>query len=247
MLKKIGITLGIILIAAYMVFAVVYLNPHAEKNTVCEIVQVSVADTLERHYMTEAEIRRMLQNAGLSPVGKRISEINTTAIEDKLAENRLIKRAECYKTIEGTVKIKVYQRIPVLRVFSPNGTYYIDNEGEQMPVPRNFAAYVPVAGGAIESKYARTQLYEFALFLHKDKFWNAQIEQIYVTPNGDVELTPTVGNHQIILGKIADYKENLDKLRLFYEKGLNKVGWNRYSLINLKFKNQVVCTKREKE
>ncbi|MDR3218462.1 MAG: hypothetical protein LBU22_05690 [Dysgonamonadaceae bacterium] len=246
MLKKTGIISGIVLISAYMVFAVVYLNPHAKKNMVCEALRVTVADTLERHYMTATEISRMLQNAGLSPVGKRISEINTTAIEEKLAENRLIKRAECYKTIEGTVKLKVYQRIPILRVFSPKGTYYIDNEGEQMPVPRNFAAYVPVAGGAIESEYARTQLYEFALFLHKDKFWNSQIEQIYVLPNGDVELTPTVGNHQIVLGKIADYKENLAKLRLFYEKGLDEVGWNRYSLINLKFKNQVVCTKREK-
>jgi cell division protein FtsQ len=58
-----------------------------------------------------------------------------------------------------------------------------------------------------------------------------------------VELTPTVGNHQIILGKIADYRENLNKLQLFYEKGLAEVGWNRYSVINLKYKNQVVCTK----
>jgi cell division protein FtsQ len=59
-----------------------------------------------------------------------------------------------------------------------------------------------------------------------------------------VELTPTVGSQQIILGKIENYKENLEKLRLFYEKGLSKVGWNNYSVINLKYKNQVVCTKK---
>ncbi|MDR3267157.1 MAG: hypothetical protein LBT24_06285, partial [Tannerella sp.] len=68
-----------------------------------------------------------------------------------------------------------------------------------------------------------------------------QIAQIYVAQNQDIELSPTVGNHQIILGKISDYRENLDKLQLFYEKGLNKVGWNKYSVINLKYKNQVVC------
>jgi cell division protein FtsQ len=52
-----------------------------------------------------------------------------------------------------------------------------------------------------------------------------------------------VGNHRILLGQIEYYRENLEKLKLFYEKGLNQMGWNQYSIINLKYKNQVVCTK----
>jgi cell division protein FtsQ len=231
------------LLFAYMAFSVAYLNPHAEKNIICDNLQVNVVDTLERHYITDGEITSALKNAGLSPIGKDISVVNTSAIEEKLRENKLIKKAECYKTVNGAVRVKIYQRIPVLRVFSVKGNYYIDTDGEKMPVPRNFAAYVPVASGFIETEYAQTELYKFALFLQRDKFWNSQIEQIYIAPNGDVELTPTVGEHRIILGQIADYKENLDKLRLFYEKGLNKVGWNRYSVINLKYKNQVVCKK----
>ncbi|GHT12669.1 cell division protein FtsQ [Bacteroidia bacterium] len=245
MLKNILLVVIAGLLFAYMTFAVAYLNPNAVKNTVCNDIQLVVVDTLERHYINGNEIINALKNSNLSPVGKEISLINTGAIEDKLEENRLIKRAECYKAVNGTVWIRIYQRIPVLRVFSTKGNYYVDNEGERMPIPRNFAAYVPVASGYIENEYAQTQLYEFALFLQKDKFWNSQIEQIYIAPNGDVELTPTVGNHQIILGKIADHRENLNKLRLFYEKGLDRIGWNRYSVINLKYKNQVVCTKKE--
>ncbi|MDR1436585.1 MAG: cell division protein FtsQ, partial [Candidatus Symbiothrix sp.] len=67
--------------------------------------------------------------------------------------------------------------------------------------------------------------------------------QIYVAPNKDIELTPRVGNHQIILGKLEDCEEHLEKLKVFYEKILNKVGWNKYSKINLKYKNQIVCTR----
>jgi cell division protein FtsQ len=245
MVKNILLVSTAVLLFAYMTFAVAYLNPQAGKNTICKELQVNVVDTMERHYITSGEIAASLKNAGLSPIGKDITAINTSTIEAKLAENKLIKRVECYKAVDGTVKIKIYQRIPVLRVFSTKGNYYVDNEGERMPIPGNFAAYVPVASGHIENEYAQTKLYEFALFLQKDKFWNSQIEQIYVAPNGDVELSPTVGNHQIVLGKIENYRENLDKLRLFYEKGLDKVGWNRYSVINLKFKNQVVCTKNE--
>jgi cell division protein FtsQ len=37
----------------------------------------------------------------------------------------------------------------------------------------------------------------------------------------------------------------LENLKLFYQKALPKVGWERYSSINLKYKNQIVCTIKE--
>ena len=245
MLKKIIIISAVVILLAYLAFTVFYMNPHSEKHLICKDVRIEIVDTLDRHYLKDSDIASLLAKAKLSPVGKELSAVNMEAIETKLTENRLIKRAECYKTIDGTVRIKVYQRDPVLRIFSTKGSYYIDNSGEKMPVPDNFAAYVPIASGFIDDDYAKKQLFEFVSFLQQDKFWNSQIKQIYVNENGDVELTPAVGNHQIILGKIEDYKENLEKLRLFYEKGLSKVGWNNYSVINLKYKNQVVCTKQE--
>ena len=243
MFKKILIITVTTLLLAYLVFAIVSLNPKAEKEMVCSGVRVEVMDKLENQYIGEKEVMSMLDKAKINPEGANFSAINMEAIENTLKENRLIKRAECYKTVNGEVRIKVFQRTPVLRVIANKGNYYIDNEGEIMPVPNNFSAYVPIATGFIEEEFAKKQLYEFTLFLQKDKFWNAQIEQIYVSPKLDIELTPRVGNHQIILGKIEDYPENLAKLKLFYEKGLNKVGWNKYSKINLKYKNQVVCTK----
>jgi len=244
MLKKITLILVAVIILAYLLFVVLYLNPHSKKALICKNIRIDVVDTLDRHYLNTDDIANSLAKAGLSPVGKELPTVNIAAIENKLKENRLIKRAECYKTIDGTVRIKVYQREPVFRVFSTKESYYIDSEGEKMPVPDNFAAYLPVASGFIDDDYAKKQLFEFVSFLQQDKFWNYQIKQIYVNQNGDVELTPAVGNQQIILGKIEDYKENLEKLRLFYEKGLSKVGWNKYSVINLKYKNQVVCTKK---
>ena len=245
LIKKITLIFVALLLLTYLLFSVFYLNPQLREDMVCNELRIEIVDTLERHYMTVDDIRNSIEKAGLSPVGKALTTVNTSAIEEKLKENRLIKRADCYKTIDGSVRIKIFQREPIIRVFSNKGNYYVDSEGEIMPVPDNFAAYLPVASGFIEDEYAKSQLYEFALFLQRDKFWNSQIKQIYVASNSDVELTPVVGGHQIILGKMEDYKENLEKLRLFYEKGLSKVGWNRYSVINLKYKNQVVCTKKD--
>jgi cell division protein FtsQ len=245
MLKKILLISVVVLLLGYLLFTLLYLNPRAKHDVKCKELRINIVDTLDRHYLTNDAILSAIAKAGLSPVGKNLSAVSTAAIEKKLEENRLIKNAECFKTVDGTVRITIYQRAPILRIFSTKGSYYVDSEGEKMPVPDNFATYVPVASGFIDDEYAKKQLYEFALFLQQDKFWNSQIKQIYVEPDGDVELTPVVGDQQIVLGKIENYKENLEKLRLFYDKGLSKVGWNKYSVINLKYKDQVVCEKKE--
>lgn len=245
MLKKILIISFAFILASYIAFAILFLNPTMNEDIKCKGIKVEVASHTEQVYLNEAQMISFLKQRKLDPVGKNLSHIRMDSIENILKENKLIKDAKAYKTIDGSIKVEVFQRTPVLRIISERGNYYIDNEGEIMPVPVHFAAYVPLATGYISEDYARNQLYWFALFLQKNKFWNAQIDQIYIAANKDVELIPRVGNHQIILGKIENYKESLDKLELFYDKGLSKVGWNRYSKINLKFKDQVVCTKRK--
>ena len=245
MIKKILLIVFVFFLTGYLMFAVVFINPKANINNVCKAVKIELVQTDETAYLDEKQIESFLNRSGLNPVGKKLSDIRMETIQKALMENRLIKKVESHKTIDGNVYIKIFSRTPMLRIISDTGNYYIDNEGGIMPIPSNFSAYVPVATGKISEEYAKKQLYSFAIFLKKNKFWNAQIEQIHVTSNLDIELTPRVGNHSIILGKIENYTENLDKLRLFYDKGLNKVGWNRYSVINLKYKNQVVCTKRD--
>jgi cell division protein FtsQ len=82
--------------------------------------------------------------------------------------------------------------------------------------------------------------------LQKDKFWNAQIEQINVLPTREIELIPLVGDQTIFMGTIYNYEKKLSRLKRFYTEAMNKVGWNKYSRINLEFDNQIICTKKGK-
>ncbi|MDR0505357.1 MAG: hypothetical protein LBH32_00855 [Dysgonamonadaceae bacterium] len=243
MLKKRLLLAGAVLLSGYFVFIIFYAHPESKSDAVCTKLNIEIKNSTENMYLGINEITQILHKAGIDPVGKVLSEIDAGNIETVLKKNSLIKRAECYKTINGTVNVKVYQRTPILRVMTNNGNYYIDSEAKKMPVPNNFSACLPVATGFIDDDFAQNELYRFTLFLQKNKFWNMQIEQIHVNPNKDIELTPRVGNHQILLGQIENCEENLSKLKLFYEKVLNRMGWNRYSKINLKYKNQIVCTR----
>ena len=81
---------------------------------------------------------------------------------------------------------------------------------------------------------------------NNNPFWDAQIEQIYVTENNEIELIPRIGDNLILLGKIDNFEQKLENLQCLYEQALSKVGWNKYDTINLKYNNQVICSKRDK-
>jgi cell division protein FtsQ len=87
-------------------------------------------------------------------------------------------------------------------------------------------------------------LFKIATYVDKDAFWKAQIEQIFVTAESEYLLIPKIGDHTIVFGTAENMEEKFEKLLLFYKEGLSRVGWEQYKSINVKFKNQVVCTKK---
>ena len=242
MIKVLSIILATLL-SGYIVAASLFLADRKQVSP-CVGVQIVVRDSLDKHFINEADLAQILRKAGLDPMKHRMDEINTEKIEAALQENDMIAKVEAYKTPSGRIKLEVERKMPILRVMTADGGYYIDNQGSTMALSRRYVARVPIANGAIEKELSTTELYEFALFLQNNDFWNNQIEQIFVHPDGDVELIPRVGNHRIILGSFDGFREKLDNLRLFYEQAIPKVGWEKYSIINLKYKNQIVCTKR---
>lgn len=212
----------------------------------CTSFEVEIKNSAEGNKFIETkDIVSYIKDKGLDPTGKQLKNINTNKIEEAIMANQLIKEANVFVTNNRAVKAVIEERKPILRVISSlGGNYYIDNTGNKMPLSNRSTAYLPIATGAIKEEFAKTDLYKFALFLHNDEFWNAQIEQIVVLPNQDIKLIPRVGDHQVILGSVDGCKEKLAKLLTFYQNGLNETGWNKYSVINLKFNKQVVCTKR---
>jgi len=242
-MKKILYIIFALLLVAYIVVAVLFLTEKEQGLTVCEEVEVVVMDSLEKKFLKEKDIIAFLKKDNLYPLNKKISEINTYNIENALLKNDIIESAEVIYTVSGKIKIVISQKMPILRVFSPGGNYYVDKSGKTMPSNLGQAIYVPVASGNIEKSFAVSELYKFALFLQGDDFWNDQIAQIYVRSANDIELTPRVGGHRIIMGSLDNYEKKLKHLRLFYEQVIPKMGWEKYSVINIKYRNQIVCTK----
>lgn len=239
----------------------------AQNNVLCTGISVNINNTDENFFVDETDIKEIIYSKGDSLIGSPISQVNYHRLEELILKNPSVKDVQVYASVEGDVKADVVQRRPVVRIYNTAGeSFYIDETGSAMPLSAKFAARVPVANGSIHESFGGLNLFNvnkieaddslasksmiddiFAVvnFIEKDEFWKAQIQQIYINEKNEIELVPMVGDHKIILGDKKDLDSKFRKLLLLYQKGLSKTGWNQYAVINLKFKNQAICTKKQ--
>ena len=233
----------------------------------CNELVITIVDTLGQSFVEPEDIRLMVLNKFGELKGQTLSSINIALLEKIIANNAFVADAEVFSSVDGKLNIEVRQRRPVVRVVNFNQeSFYIDDKGIFMPLSEKYTARVPLANGYIFHRASERQvsnnnstkdnsvvdtihstmknIFDVAHFVNHDDFWNAQVEQIYVNADGDIELIPRVGRHNIILGNGQDLNDKFDRLFLFYTEGLSKSGWDKYKTINLKFKDQVVCTKK---
>ncbi|NLI72115.1 MAG: cell division protein FtsQ [Bacteroidales bacterium] len=242
-LLKYGLIIGVV--AACLTYAIFACekSANASQKKVCSDIQIFITDYDKKMLISKEEIAILLKQKNLHPIGETLARIHTKSIEDEIEKHPMVRRAECYKSPEGTVYVSIEQRTPILRVVGDEN-YYVDDMRKIMPVSLNHTAYVPIFSGRVTHKMATGSIFDFAQFLSEDKFWGNQIDQININKDMKVELVPRVGNHIIMLGNFDRYEQKLKKLKKFYLYGLNEVGWDSYSKIDLQYRDQVVCTRK---
>ena len=210
----------------------------------CNNVQIQVDTEGDLFFINAEMVEEMIFSKEDSLIGKVYEDINIYLLEEFVNEHPNIKKAELYLTLDGTLSIDVKQREPLVRVFEANESYYLDEEMHQFALSDQYSARVLQVYWE-EITVSRVEILESLIeLIDSDTFLKAQITAIVFDENNELVVYPRVGGHKIILGAAEDFRNKFEKLKIFYRHGLEKVGWNRYSIINLKYHNQVVCTKR---
>ena len=230
---------GIILVVGYVTFAI-WSFSSIDRGVVCRNLEINLLDKEKIQLISQSEIAGLLEGKNLNPIGKTYKRIKTESIEKELLRNPMIKSVECYKTPSGIIYLNVQQRIPRF-IISGKENFYVDADKKIFPVSLNNAVYVPVVSGRVTKTFVTEHLFDFVDYIANNEFWAAQIEQIYVREDQKIELIPRLGDAVIILGKLDNYAEKLDNLYYLYKKGFNIMGWNHYKVIDLQYKNQIVC------
>ncbi|MBK8228876.1 MAG: hypothetical protein IPK70_17070 [Flavobacteriales bacterium] len=257
LLRPLGIALGAL--GALITLGFV---EHSTASAPIADVKVRVLGGEGLHFIDEPAVRRAIVDQG-AVIGTASGQVDLAGLEQRLRAIPCVAGAEAYHDLNGALHVTVRQREPVIRVINADGSsFYIDADGYTMPVEERFTARVPVAMGwlhepgavdgvinvhghdTLTAQYRSDELHRLALFLHHDELWSALIDQVVVAADGQFELVPTVGAQRILIGDGSALEQRFAKLRLFYQHGMPKADWRRYNRIDLRFSDQIVCTKR---
>ncbi len=162
-------------------------------------------------------------------------------LERALNSNPMIKSAEVYVAVNGTLNAEIEQKTPIARVRT-NASYYIDDEGFYMPLSANYSARVPLVTGYVEKNKLKN-VYIVANKISHDEFLKKNVIEINQTINNTIYLRLRQCKFVIQLGSVKSLDKKINNLKAFYQKCLKEKTLNHYKKVNLQFDNQVVCTK----
>lgn len=194
------------------------------------------------YFMTPADIESEIIKV-IGPLAKhKVGDVSCDVVEEVLSRNPFIEKADVYVSGNAKLTAQITQREPVLRVISEGQNFYLDRKGERIPVSRNHTARVHVLTGPAAAAHAKDVL-ELVLYIRQDELMNAFIEQLHLVSASELVLVPKVGNTQILFGKPDRIAEKFENLKVFYSEVVAKTGWNTYSTIDLRFRDQIICKK----
>jgi len=250
-----------VLLVAGLVFLVVFIS-HKHNETICEHFELSIEDQNYDALTNAAELEAIILAATDTIAGKTLNEIDPYDIHNILNENPYIKYADIQTDINGKLKVDVVLRQAIIRVINKAGiSFYIGSEGWLMPVNQGFPSRVVIANGSISNGTAGVQnnkvhvdslsensnvrkLYELGKYINSSEFLKKLIAQVWITTSGELELIPVIGEYTILFGSFDEMEEKFEKLAIYYKEGASKAGWIDYRSIDLRYKNQVICSKK---
>ena len=230
-------TLTIALLVILLVFTDNWQS--SQKVTLNDILIMESDD----NFVDKKIISTYLKDESVHFEGILIADFSKSKLENILESLPCVKEVEVFSCQKGHVDILIEQKKAIIRVMSNTDDYYLDEFGDKMYLSDNFTPKLVVATGDISIKNHKS-LYEFVKEINKSDFWKSQITQIHFERD-NVLLIPRVGGQKINIGGFQNIAEKLDNLYQFYNVVMPTMGWQTYSDINLKFNNQIVCTKNE--
>ena len=222
------------------------------RKLVCLEVKVDITDSSKVRFINSNEIKNWVKIYHREIFGRQIGSAYIRQILEGIQKHQAIENAAVftnfyYNEVKNSqvLVVRIKQRDPVFRVMGSGRTYYVDRFGKYINWSAHYTPRVMMVSGVIAYEFARKQLLPLITYIQKDPFLYAQIDQIHVGANGQLTMVPRIGDQLIYFGSTEDFQVKFRNLKALYKEGFKNGGWTRYKSINLSYKNQVICLKKQ--
>ena len=178
----------------------------------------------------------LIQNKGGLP-WKAKDSLALSMLETLLENNPYVDNAEVYHFQQGILGVNIHEKIAVVRI---QGTdqYYLDKAGNQFPISNKHTPKVPLFLGTLKEEQ-KEDLLSLIDNIDKDPFLRNELASIDYRSNSYFIGMRSYA-FEVEIGMMRRIGEKLSKLKVFCAYHDNHGFKREYTLISLKFKNQVV-------
>lgn len=193
-------------------------------------------------FISEEAVNKLLIENKTAPQSIAKVQVDLNKLETAVGSNPMVSKAQVSVSIDGELKAVVRQKEPVVRVMSGDRSYYIDYEGGEMPLSDIYTARVPVVTWSGDVKVDKRLIKAFR-HIHDDDFLRKEIIGIELLKSGGMVMKVRSFDYIIEFGKPINIERKFNNYKAFYQKAVNDSLISGYKRVNLKFTQQVICTK----
>lgn len=194
-------------------------------------------------FITHNAVNKLLiqSEEGVTDIGKETLDL--IGMESRLKGNPMVRNAQVFVTIDGTLGAKIEQRDPIARVLMNEGlSFYLDADGKQMPLSTVYSARVPIVTGISESDF--DEITPLLLKIREDEFMHRSVVGLNRKRNGEIDLELRRTRLKVLFGRPIMTDKKFQNFKAFYKKTIQDSTFYRYDKVNLKFESQVIATKK---
>ncbi len=177
---------------------------------------------------------------------KRV-DFDLGALEDRLNASDKLQDANVTLRSNGHIHVDVTPMVPVARVFEPGKpSYYINVSGKQISAELRYHVDVPVLVGNFDSIHPAKRLLPLLDYIAGHPSVSAIVATVTQEADGNIIIVPNIVGHVVNFGDTSRVDEKFALLREYYRKVAPVKGWLTYDTIAVKWRGQVVATRRKK-
>lgn len=225
-----------------------------QNHATCKAVRIEISGA-GRLMVDSTEIASILTNQHTRHlVGTPSGSVSIRRLEKRIGDNPWVKKADLFFDSKQVLWVKVVEREPVARLFTNEGaSFYVDSGGTRLPLKDYCPFQLPVFTScpldrkkwtATDTTLAR-EIAVLGGYLQAHPFWMNMVQQVDVDGLRQFDLVPSIGNNVLKIGDTSDLDRKFDRLRVFYERIIPRVGWNKYAVVDARYTGEVIGVKRD--
>lgn len=236
----------LLLLMAYVVGMAFWARGEAAKN-ICRAIEVRIKGSESVDSVTSVGIRQELAKYPEKIIGVQSERINTAKVRNYLSRLDAFEDVDCIMTADGSLQVIVTPMVPEYRVLDPRGySYYVNKDGKKIRANAEFFADVPIVIGQFTDRFPFRKILPVVRYVNTDPELSALVTGIKINDLNNILLLPRIQGHVINIGDMTRLDEKRAAILTAYRTVLPARGWETYDTISVKFRNQIVATRRDK-